>query len=69
MSQEMESVQERLMSCICSCEEKSEDSNDKDSNRLQTGFESCVVNCANDIQEFLPKLESHISDQLRKLQK
>ncbi|CAF3577206.1 unnamed protein product [Adineta steineri] len=67
MSQEMNNVQERLMRCIRSCEDKAKDTNDKDENRLRSGFESCVVNCANEIQQVLPKIESRISDQLKRI--
>ncbi|CAF1081553.1 unnamed protein product [Adineta steineri] len=67
MSQEMNNVQERLMRCIRSCEDKAKDTNDKDENRLRSGFESCVVNCANEIQQMLPKIESRISDQLKRI--
>jgi hypothetical protein len=66
MSQEMQSVQDRLMRCIHNCEDKAKDSNDKDQNRLRSGFESCVVNCANEIQQVLPKIESRMSDQLKR---
>jgi hypothetical protein len=66
MSQEMQTVQERLMRCIRSCEDKAKDTNDKDQNRLRSGFESCVVNCANEIQQLLPKIESRMIDQLKR---
>ncbi|CAF1172762.1 unnamed protein product [Adineta ricciae] len=66
MSQEMQTVQDRLMRCIRSCEDKAKDSGDKDTNRLQSGFESCVVNCASEIQQLLPKIQSRISDQLKR---
>jgi hypothetical protein len=66
MSQEMQSVQDRLMRCIRNCEDKAKDSNDKDNNRLRSGFESCVVNCADEIQQLLPKIESRIGDQLKR---
>ena len=66
MSQEMQSVQDRLMRCIRSCEDKAKDSSDKDDVRLRSGFESCVVNCANEIQQLLPKIESRIGDQLKR---
>jgi len=66
MAQEMQTVQERLMRCIRSCEDKAKDTNDKDERRLRTGFESCVVNCANEIHQVLPKIEGRISDQLKR---
>ena len=66
MQKEMESVQDRLMRCIRSCEDKAKDTNDKDEIRLRSGFESCVVNCANEIHQLLPKIESRISDQLKR---
>jgi hypothetical protein len=66
MSQEMQSVQDRLMRCIRNCEDKAKDTNDKDQNRLRSGFESCVVNCATEIQQLLPKIESRMSDQLKR---
>ncbi|UJR09292.1 hypothetical protein I4U23_013535 [Adineta vaga] len=66
MSQEMQTVQERLMRCIRSCEDKAKDNSDKDNNRLRSGFESCVVNCASEIQQLLPKIESRIIDQLKR---
>jgi len=63
----MEGVQDRLMRCIRSCEDKAKDSNDKDQNRLRSGFESCVVNCADEIHQLLPKLETRIVDQLKRV--
>lgn len=66
MGQEMQTVQDRLMRCIRNCEDKAKDSSDKDQNRLRTGFESCVVNCANEIQQLLPKIESRMGDQLKR---
>ncbi|CAF4143447.1 unnamed protein product, partial [Rotaria sordida] len=66
MSQEMQHVQDRLMRCIQSCEDKAKDSGNKDENRLRSIFEPCVVNCANEIHQLLPKIESRISDQLKK---
>ena len=66
MSQEMQTVQDRLMRCIRACEDKAKDSNDKDDNRLRSGFESCVVNCADEIQQVLPKIQTRISDQLKR---
>lgn len=66
MEQEMSGVQDRLMRCIRSCEDKARDSNDKDETRLRSGFESCVVNCANEVHQLLPKIESRISDQLKR---
>ncbi len=66
MSQEMQTVQDRLMRCIKNCEDSAKYSNDKDDNRLRSGFESCVVNCANEVQQLLPKIESRISDQLKR---
>lgn len=66
MEQEMSGVQDRLMRCIRSCEDKARDSNDKDETRLRSGFESCVVNCANEIHQLLPKIESRIGDQLKR---
>ena len=62
----MQDVQDRLMRCIRSCEDKAKDSNDKDDIRLRSSFESCVVNCASEIQQLLPKIESRISDQLKR---
>jgi len=67
MQKEMEGVQDRLMRCIRSCEDKAKDSNDKDQNRLRSGFESCVVNCADEIHQLLPKLETRIVDQLKRV--
>lgn len=66
MAQEMQTVQERLMRCIRSCEDKARDNNDKDERRIRAVFEPCVVNCANEIQQVLPKIESRISDQLKR---
>ncbi|CAF4274842.1 unnamed protein product [Rotaria sp. Silwood2] len=66
MSQEMQHVQERLMRCIQSCEDKAKDSGDKDEGRLRSIFEPCVVNCANEIHQLLPKIENRISDQLKR---
>ena len=66
MSDEMKTVQDRLMRCIRACEDKAKDSNVKDDSRLRSGFESCVVNCANEIQQLLPKIESRIGDQLKR---
>jgi hypothetical protein len=54
------------MRCIHNCEDRAKDSNDKDQNRLRSGFESCVVNCADEIQQLLPKIEIRISDQLKR---
>ena len=62
----MESVQERLTRCISSCADKVKDTNDKDEIRRRSGFESCVVNCANEIHQLLPKIESGIGDRLRR---
>lgn len=67
MQQEMEGVQERLMRCIKSCEDKTKDSNEKDQGRLRSIFEPCVVNCANEIQQLLPKIESRMIDQLKRI--
>lgn len=67
MQKEMESAQDRLMRCIRNCEDKAKDSNDKDQNRLRSGFESCVVNCADEIQQLLPKIETRIIDQLKRV--
>lgn len=67
MEQEMASVQDRLTRCIRNCEDKARDTNDKDETRLRSGFESCVVNCAGEIQQLIPKIESRIGDQLKRL--
>lgn len=66
MEQEMSTVQDRLMRCIRSCEDKARDSSDKDETRLRSGFESCVVNCAGEIHQLLPKIETRLGDQLKR---
>ena len=33
---------------------------------IQRDFESCFVNCANEIHQLLPKIESDIGDQLKR---
>ncbi|CAF3405657.1 unnamed protein product [Rotaria socialis] len=66
MSQEMQNLQNRLMRCIQSCEDKAKDSGHKDENLMRSVFEPCVVNCANEIQGALPKIEKRIIEQLKK---
>lgn len=66
MSQEMQNLQDRLMRCIRSCEDKAKDSGHRDENLMRSVFEPCVVNCANEIQQALPKVESRIIEQLKK---
>ncbi|CAF1106062.1 unnamed protein product [Didymodactylos carnosus] len=65
MRHEMEQVQDRLLRCIRSCEDKAKDNSDKDKMRMQSGFETCVVGCANEILQLLPKVEAKLSDQLK----
>lgn len=62
----MQTVQNRLMRCIQMCEDKAKDRNEKDESRLRGDFENCVVGCANEIQQLLPKIESRIGDQLKR---